>query len=619
MPKALLVYPEQPVSFWSFDEALKLIDKKSAFPPLGLLTIAGMLPRDYDLRVVDMNVAPLTDQDLEWADIVITSSMIIHWDSLEVVIARANARGVPVLCGGPLPTQYCDELRGEAVFYRGEAENGFLDILERMLADPAPAGREIVDRRGQFRNLAETPLPRWDLIDLEHYSTVLVQITRGCPESCTFCNIPSLYGKTTRIKAGSRMIDELAVLYDIGWRGSVMVVDDNLIGNQEAIRLALEEEVIPWQRERGYPFRFNTQVSVRLSDNPALLSAMVRAGFGKVFCGIESPSEDSLKFMGAQKNLQGDTTLMEKVRILQRHGLEVQAGLIVGLDTDPDDIVERMVSFIQESGITVAMVGILGVLRDTPDYKRFQRSGRLNESIRYTGDSGLFSRTLSFVPTIDPRELFERHRSIVAAINSPARFFERCLTSFRHQLESPPAKNRFRFKELRALCRSLWLDGVTGGYRRDYWGFLWRALLDHPRRLSDAFGLAVQGRHLILTTQRALQVDEMRDFLSEAVIYLEHRVQGYRQSMHVGYGLGLQYGRLLRAVDQRLQHEREPRRSPRQIADVLLTSAREHHDTIQEGHHQLGEALATFRGEIERTLESQQTDGKSHQGEGTPY
>jgi radical SAM superfamily enzyme YgiQ (UPF0313 family) len=510
MPKALLVYPEQPASFWSFDEALKLIGKKSAFPPLGLLTIAGMMPREYDLRLVDMNVAPLTERDLEWADIVITSSMIIHWDSLEVVIARCNAHGVPILCGGPLPTQYCDDLRGEAVFYRGEAENGFLDILEGMLGDPETTGREVVDRRGEFRNLATTPLPRWDLINFGDYSTMLVQITRGCPESCTFCNIPTLYGRTTRLKSGGRMIEELDALYDIGWRGSIMVVDDNFVGNQEAIRLALEEEVIDWQRERGYPFQFNTQVSVRLSDNPALLRAMIRAGFGKVFCGIESPSEESLKFMGAQKNLQGDTKLIDKVRVLQNHGLEVQAGMIVGLDTDPDDIAERMVSFLQEAGITVAMVGILGVLKDTPDYKRFQRAGRLNESARYRGDSGIFSRTLSFVPTIEPRELFERHRSIVAAINSPARFFERCLTSFRHQLASPPTRKRFRLAELRALWRSVRHDGVTGGYRREYWRFLWSTLRNHPSKLSNAISLAVQGRHLILTTQRALRVDEMR-------------------------------------------------------------------------------------------------------------
>jgi len=509
MPKALLVYPEQPASFWSFDEALKLVDKKSAFPPLGLLTIAGMMPEDYELRLVDMNVEPLEARDLEWADIVVTSSMIIHWDSLEQVIARCNDRRVPVLCGGPLPTQYCDELRGDAVFYRGEAENGFVDLLETMRSDP-DAGRSVVDRRGEFRSLAATPLPRWDLVDFADYSTMLVQVTRGCPESCTFCNIPSLYGRKTRLKSQDSTIAEFDALYDLGWRGSIMVVDDNFVGNQDAIRRTLEDEVIDWQRERGYPFQLNTQVSVRLSDNPALLDAMIEAGFGKVFCGIESPSEESLKFMGAQKNLQGSTTLVEKVRVLQDHGLEVQAGMIVGLDTDPEDIAPRTVAFLQEAGIPVAMVGILGVLRDTPDYKRFERAGRLNESARYKGDSGIFSRTLSFVPKIDPEELFERHRWIVGTINSPTRFFERCLTSFRHQRRSPPTRKRFGATELKALWRSLWHDGVTGGYRGEYWRFLWTTLRHYPSKLSNAISLAVQGRHLILTTRRALQGDQTR-------------------------------------------------------------------------------------------------------------
>ena len=216
MPNALLIYPKNPVTFWSFDEALKMIDKASAFPPLGLLTIAGMMPDAYDLRVVDLNVASLEDEDFAWADIVITSSMIIHWQSLEGIIARCNALGVPVLNGGPLPTQYHEEIEGNAVFYLGEAENGFLDVVERMLADPGAVKREYVDRRGAFQSLSQTPLPRWDLIDFEHYSNMVVQVTRGCPESCTFCNIPSLYGKQTRIKARSRMIQELNALYDAG-------------------------------------------------------------------------------------------------------------------------------------------------------------------------------------------------------------------------------------------------------------------------------------------------------------------------------------------------------------------------------------------------------------------
>ncbi len=602
MPNALLVYPENPVTFWSFNEALKMVGKKSAFPPLGLLTIAGMMPEGYALRLVDMNVTPLREEDLDWADIVITSSMIIHWSSLERVIARCNARGVPVLNGGPLPTQYYEDLEGEAVFYLGEAENGFLDIVERMIVAPGSVKREVVDRRDSFQDLVKTPLPRWDLVDFESYQNMVVQMTRGCPESCTFCNIPFLYGKTTRIKSKSRMIQELDALYDAGWRGSVMAVDDNLVGNREAIRVALEQEVIPWQKERNYPFQFFTQASIRVSDDPALLEAMHQAGFDEVFVGIESPVEESLKFMGAQKNLQGNTPLLDKVRILQRYGFEVMAGFIVGLDTDPDDIAERMIAFIQEAGIPVAMVGILSVLRDTPDHKRFSRAGRLVEGMKYSyTNQGVFSRELSYVPAIPPEELFDRHRKIVETINSPRIFFERCLTHLGHRGRRPLSRVPLQMTEIKGFFRSLWKQGFAGSYRWDYWRFLGRALLRHPRNFPDAVRLAVQGHHLILTTQQALQVDEMKTFFSEAVDRLEQYCQGYREAFHrnvEGYA-----STLMQTLQDRFAHYQDERRTLQHNAEVLLMAAQEQYAALREEfRHQVHEHLEKFQQEVERIL-----------------
>jgi radical SAM superfamily enzyme YgiQ (UPF0313 family) len=602
MPNALLVYPENPVTFWSFNEALKMVGKKSAFPPLGLLTIAGMMPENYALRLVDMNVTPLRDEDLDWADIVLTSSMIIHWSSLEQVIARCNARGVPVLNGGPLPTQYYDDLEGEAVFYLGEAENGFLDIAERMIADPGSAKREVVDRRGKFQDMAKTPLPRWDLVDFSRYQNTVVQMTRGCPESCTFCNIPFLYGKTTRIKSKSRMVQELDALYDAGWRGTVMAVDDNLVGNREAIRAALEEEVIPWQKERNYPFQFFTQASIRVSDDPALLEAMYRAGFDEVFVGIESPVEESLKFMGARKNLQGNTPLLEKVRTLQRYGFEVMAGFIMGLDTDPDDIADRMIAFIQEAGIPVAMVGILSVLRDTPDYKRFSRAGRLVTGMKYSyTNQGVFSRQLSYVPLIDPDALFERHRKVLETINSPRRFFERCLTHLKHRGRPPLNKPPIRMAEVKGAFRSFWRQGIVGSYKWEYWSFLARALSRNPGSFADAVSLAVQGHHLILTTQQALQVDEMKTFFSEAVERLERYCQGYRGAFH--RNVGGYASQLMQAIQDQFAHYQDERRTLQHNAEVLLTAAQEYYATLREEfRHQVHEHLEEFQQEVERIL-----------------
>ena len=536
MANILLVAPENPVTFWSFDEALKMAGKGCGFPPLGLLTIAAMLQDEHDARVVDMSVHPLEDGDLVWADLVLTSSMIVHWKSLESVIARCNAIGVPVLNGGPLATQYHQDITGDAVFYLGEAENGFLDVVTRMLHPSYAIAREYVDRRGDFKSLEATPIPRWDLVDLNDYACVAIQMTRGCPESCTFCNIPALYGSTTRVKAQNGTIQELQRLYDLGWRGSVMIIDDNFVGNAEQIRRVLEEDVIPWQRAHRYPFRFNTQASIRVSDNPELLEAMRLAGFVKVFAGIESPVAESLKFMAARKNLQGTTPLLLKVRALQKTGFEVQAGFIMGLDTDPDDIGDVMLAFIREAGIPVAMVGPLGVLPDTPDHKRFTRMGRLVEGASYGGDSGIFSRGLSFKPldradgTDGTEWLLAQHRELVRRLNSPEIFFERCLTLFAHRGPDTVTKNHPDWSKARAFFLSLAKQGIFGSYRSRYWRYLLTALWRHPKSFPDAMKLAIQGHHLIKTTERALQADEVHTFLEDAIAELERWAQGSRDA-----------------------------------------------------------------------------------------
>jgi radical SAM superfamily enzyme YgiQ (UPF0313 family) len=603
MPNVLLVSPENPITFWSFNEAIKMIGKKSAFPPLGLLTVAGMMTDQYELRAVDMNVMKLDDQDLEWADLVITSTMIIHWQSLEAVIRKCNEVGVPILNGGPLPTQYHEEIEGDAVFYLGEAENGFLDIVEDMITNPSGVERTHIDRRGEFKQLTDTPLPRWDLIDLGNYSNMVVQITRGCPESCTFCNIPSLYGKVTRVKEQSRIIMELNALYNMGWRGAVMAVDDNFVGNSEGIKKALEEEIIPWQKERDYPFQFHTQASIRVSDDPDLLDAMFLAGFDKVFAGIESPVEESLKFMGARKNLQGNTPLLDKVKILQKTGFEVQAGFIMGLDTDPDDIADRMIAFIQEAGIPVSMVGILGVLRDTPDYKRFSRAGRLVEGAKYTGDSGIFNRELSYIPIMDPDLLLDRHRRTVETLNSPPVYFERCLTHFDNRGRRPLHNAPIRMQEVKAFFRSLWRQGVVSNYKMEYWKYLFAVMGKYPTSLPDAIRLAVQGHHLILTTQQALQVDEVKTFFDEALEHLENYCAGYREAFQ--QNVGSYASRLMRTIHSRFEHFQDDKSTLQHNAAVLLKAAQDSYSAVREEfRHQVREPLERFQKEIERLVET---------------
>ena len=600
MPNALLISPKNPITFWSFDEALKMVGKKNAFPPLGLLTIAGMMPDSYQLRLIDMNCRDLVPEDLEWADVVITSSMIIHWESLEDVIRRCNDAEVPILNGGPLPTQYHDEIEGEAIFYLGEGENGFVDLVDEMVAHPELVVRRTVDRRGEFRDLSYTPLPRWDLIEFNNYSNMVVQATRGCPESCTFCNIPSLYGKTTRIKSKSRMVQELDALYDTGWRGAVMAVDDNFVGNADAIRESLEQDVIPWQKERGYPFQFHTQASIRVSDDEPLLQAMWEAGFDKVFAGIESPVEESLKFMGARKNLQGKTPLLDKVKKLQAFGFEVQAGFIMGLDTDPDDIDDRMIAFIREAGIPIAMVGLLGVLRDTPDHKRFKRAGRLIEEAKYSGDSGMFSRQLSYVPKMDPEKLINMHRHTVETLNSPEIFFERCATLFEEQNRRPLGSVPIGWAEVRAVLLSIWKQGVVGSYRKTYWQFLINTLSAKPSHLTDAIRLAVQGHHLITTTQQALHVDAVKTFFEVASSEFEKFASGSREAMQQAEAYASE---LMHAIQDRFDQGAGGVRALRANADVLLKAAQIYCASVKkEFQHQVSEPLEAFQEEIERIV-----------------
>lgn len=600
MRRILLVYPKNPITFWSFEHSLPMARKKSVFPPLGLLTVAGMLPRDWDLRLVDMNVTPLVDEDIAWADAVLTSSMLIHWQPLDDIIARCNASGTPVLCGGPLPTQYHDQIRGDAVFFLGEAENGFLETLEGMCAGgPLATGRHVVDHRDKFLALDQTPLPRWDLVDFAPYVSAMVQITRGCPESCTFCNIPKLYGKTTRLKEQSRAVAELQLLYDLGWRGSVMVVDDNFIGNAGAIRHSLEEDIIPWQEEHGHPFQFHTQVSIRLSDDPELMEAMRRAGFFKIFCGIESPASASLKFMGAQKNLQGKRTLVEKVRSLQTNGFEVQAGFIVGFDTDPDDIADVMIDFIEQAAIPIAMVGILGVVRDTPDYIRFQRKGRLVETVRYTGDTGLFSRNLSYVPLIDPEELYDRHRKVVQTVYQPRNYLERCLATMRHT-DGRLRHHPIHWWHVKAMFRSLWIMGMVGPYRWEYWRFLAR---------SARYGLAVRGveqaiagHHLIVTTRRAIEVEQVRSFLDEAV----ERVEDCCRRGYAALRRDLE-GRtdwLWQRVEERLVRVGPESESVQRLGNAVMEVADDVARRYRDFQSHLREPLARFRTEVETALQN---------------
>src|SRR2546426_1896007 len=414
---ALLIYPEFPDTFWSFRHALKFIGKKSAFPPLGLLTISSMLPKAWNRRLIDMNVRPLTTADLKWAEVVFASAMYVQKESLKEVISLCKAQGKTVVMGGPYASMGLnDAIEADHVFV-GEVETtfpGFLDDFERGEA-------KAVYQAAERPPLALTPIPDFGLAELSQYSDMSVQYSRGCPFNCEFCDIIEIYGRVPRTKSNQQILAELDALLRLGWRGTVFVVDDNFIGNKKNVR-RLMPELAKWQEKNGHPFTLLTEASVNLADDTELLGDMQRAGFRRVFLGIETPVEESLK--EAQKS-QNRGNLLDSVKKIQSYGMEVMAGFIVGFDNDPADIFQRQIDFIRKSAIPLAMVGLLNALPDTQLWKRLEREGRLLGEA--SGNNTVC--TINFKTRMDPALLIRGYQSIMRTIYSPREYYQRVLDS----------------------------------------------------------------------------------------------------------------------------------------------------------------------------------------------
>lgn len=351
--KILLIYPKYPETFWSFKYALKFISKKASFPPLGLLTVASMLPKEWEKRLIDMNISPLTEKDIDWADYVFISAMAIQKNSVKEIIKKCKKCGAKIVAGGPLFTMDYEEFHDIDYLVLNEAENTlfpFLNDLEKGSARHIYISNEWPDIR-------KTPLPDWTLIDMKKYASMSIQYSRGCPYNCEFCDIPVLNGRAPRTKDKDQVIAELNAIYKHGWRGGVFFVDDNFIGNRKKLKKEILPSIIEWMKRYKFPFSFFTEASINISDDDELMHLMVEAGFDKVFIGIETPNEESLTECNKFQNKSRD--LLYCVKKIQNQGLEVQGGFIVGFDNDPPSIFERQINFIQKSGIVTAMVGLL--------------------------------------------------------------------------------------------------------------------------------------------------------------------------------------------------------------------------------------------------------------------
>ncbi len=483
--KVLLVYPEFPETYWSFSHALSLEGKRSAFPPLGLLTVSSLLPHAWERRLVDLNIEPLKQADIDWADIVFASAMIVQKESLNRVIQICRNRGRRVVVGGPFVTTGAEHVIGADHIFLGEAESTlpqFVIDLERGEAKP-------VYQAPERPALSTAPVPDFKLVDMRRYSAMSVQFSRGCPFQCEFCDIIEIYGRVPRTKSNEQMLAELDALKGLGWRGMVFIVDDNFIGNKRRVKTLLPA-LADWSERHHHPFSFLTEASVNLAEDDDLLEGMRNARFRRVFLGIETPDKASLKEAQKGQNTRGD--LQDSVRRIQSYGMEVMAGFIVGFDSDPEDIFEQQIEFIRESAIPLAMVGLLTALPETQLWRRLEREGRLlGESTGNNTDG-----SLNFVPRMSSARLLEGYQSIVRSIYSPREFYARSLNCLERVVTATREPRRGGLgSDIVTLGRVLLALGVRDSSRREFWRFMASALSQHREKFAEAVRLAAMGYH----------------------------------------------------------------------------------------------------------------------------
>lgn len=507
--KILLIQPEFPDTFWSFKHALKFISKKTSNPPLGLLTVAAMLPAAWEKKLIDLNINALKNEPIAWADYVFISAMNVQRPSVLKVLHQVKQLGKKIVAGGPLFTGEQDCYPEIDHFVLNEAEI----TLPEFLADLLNGTPKPLYQTGMYADITCTPQPMWELINFRDYDSMNIQFSRGCPYNCDFCNVTAMLGHKPRTKTARQLIAELDSLYQLGWRRNIFFVDDNFIGNKKILKTEILPELIKWRKgKKGCLFL--TEASINLADDPDLIEMMVQAGFTSVFIGIETPDEASLAECNKQQNKNRD--LHHSVNVLQRAGLQVMAGFIVGFDSDTPDIFHRQVEFIQTSGIVTAMVGLLQAPFGTDLYRRMLREGRLTDEM--TGDN--VDGSTNIIPKMDSHILMSGYETLLRTIYSPKMFYKRIrqfLSVYR------PLNNAVHLEvyEILAFFRSIIQLGILGPERKYYWQNFYWCLFRHPRSFSLAITLSIYGHHFRKVSEK-LQLRMIRS-TSERKIILPQR------------------------------------------------------------------------------------------------
>jgi len=493
----LCVFPRYAPSFGSFEFSYPLTDGVRAFmPPQGLLVIAAAAPRTWQIRFIDENIDPATAEDFAWADVVFVSGMHVQRPQMQDILRRAHALDRTVVLGGSSVSACPEHYPDFDYLHVGEMGDATDELFKRLERDVTRPERQVVLTTRERRALTEFPVPAYELAQLSRYFIGSIQFSSGCPYQCEFCDIIEIYGRVPRTKSNEQMLAELDALKDAGWRGMVFIVDDNFIGNKKNVRLFMPD-LIDWSTKSGNPFSYITEASVNLAEDDTLLQQMEDAGFRRVFLGIETPVEDSLK--EAQKGQNTRRDLLESVHKIQSYGMEVMAGFIVGFDSDPEDIFELQMKFIRESAIPLAMVGLLTALPDTQLWRRLEKEGRLLE----VSSGNNTDCSINFVPKMDTTRLVEGYKSILRNIYGPREYYQRaldCLSRF-HQNRIEPRKTSL-LEDLKAFFKIVMTLGIRDSERAAFWNYLYRVIRFYPRDFAHGLTLAAMGYHFRQITEK---------------------------------------------------------------------------------------------------------------------
>ncbi|MBW4441507.1 MAG: DUF4070 domain-containing protein [Plectolyngbya sp. WJT66-NPBG17] len=487
--RVLLLYPVFPQSFWSFEKALQLVGRKAMLPPLGLITVAAILPQDWEFKLVDRNLRDVTEAEWNWADLVVMSAMIVQKGDLLEQIREAKRRGKRVAVGGPYATALPNEV--------AEADYLILDEGEITL----PKFTEAVQRgdtHGTYRSdgvrpdVTITPIPRFDLLDFNAYDNMSVQFSRGCPFQCEFCDIIVLYGRKPRTKSPEQLLAELDRLYELGWRRSIFMVDDNFIGNKRNVKLLLKALQV-WMAEHQYPFHLSTEASVDLAQDPELLDLMAECNFNAVFLGIETPDEASLTLTNKRQNTRD--SLSDAVDTIARSGLRVMAGFIIGFDNEESGAGDRIVRFAEQTTIPIAIFSMLQALPDTALWHRLKREGRLMEDVANINQTTL----MNFMPTRPLEEVTREYIDGFWRLYDPANYLDR---TYRHflKLGAPRHSAKLRkitWKVVRAFATVCWRQGVVRKTRWKFWHHLFSILKNNPTVAEHYLSVCALNEHFL--------------------------------------------------------------------------------------------------------------------------